>query len=49
MLVLMYLIIIVCVNVFNCLVCYVRRLKFDYVIKVACFSLFSGTLDNLNF
>jgi hypothetical protein len=24
------------------LVCYVRRPKFDYVIKLACFSLFSG-------
>jgi hypothetical protein len=25
-----------------CLVCYVRRAEFDYVIKLACFSLFSG-------
>jgi hypothetical protein len=23
--------------------------KFDYVIKLPCFSLFSGALDNLNF
>ena len=49
MLVLMYLIRIVCMNAFDCLVCYVRWPKFDYVIKVACFSLLSGTLDNLNF
>ena len=49
MFVLMYFIRNVCMNAFDCLVCYVRRPKFDYVIKVACFSLFSGTLDNLNF
>jgi hypothetical protein len=49
MFVLMYLIRNVCMNAFDCLVCYVRRPKFDYVIKVTCFSLFSGTLDNLNF
>jgi hypothetical protein len=45
----MYLIRIVCIHVFDCLVCYVWRAKFDYVIKLACFSSFSGALDNLNF
>jgi hypothetical protein len=43
----MYLIRIVCIHVFDCLVCYVRRPKFDYVIKLACFSSLLGDQNDV--